>query len=74
MADIPGEADLRAEDIDKIVKNYALEMFTGRQICSIVPTSSEKNTYYQEAITVVMICDPRIGQPVGVNANFVSAT
>jgi len=33
-----------------------------------------KNTYYQEAITVVMICDPRIGQPVGVNANFVSAT
>ena len=48
MADIPGEADLRAEDVDAIVKNYALEQFTGRQICSIVPTSSEKNTYYQE--------------------------
>ena len=48
MADIPGEQDLRAEDIDSVVKNYALEMFTGRQICSIVPTKAEKNTYYQE--------------------------
>jgi len=48
MADRPGDADLRAEDVDKIVKNYALEMFTGRQICSIVKTNAEKNTYYQE--------------------------
>jgi len=48
MADVPGEADLNAEDVDAIVKNYALEMFTGRQLCSIVPTSAEKNTYYEE--------------------------
>ena len=48
MADQPGEQDLRAEDIDEIVKNFALEQFTGRQICSIVPTSSEKNTYFEE--------------------------
>jgi len=48
MADIPGEQDLRKEDIDAIVKNYALEMFTGRGLCSIVPTNAEKNTYYQE--------------------------
>lgn len=48
MADIPGDQDLRAEEIDAVVKNYALEQFTGRQICSIVSTSSEKNTYYQE--------------------------
>ncbi len=48
MADQPGEQDLRAEDVDEIVKNYALEQFTGRQVCSIVPTSSEKNTYYEE--------------------------
>ena len=47
MADQPGEQDLRAEDIDEIVKNFALEQFTGRQICSIVPTSSEKNTYFE---------------------------
>ena len=48
MADRPGEADLRAEEIDAIVKNYALEMFTGRGICSVVGTNAEKNTYYQE--------------------------
>ncbi len=48
MGDIPGEQDLRAEDVDAIVKNYALEQFTGRQICSIIKTSSEKNTYYEE--------------------------
>ena len=48
MADRPGEADLRAEDVDTIVKNYALEQFTGRQVCSIIPTKAEKNTYYQE--------------------------
>ena len=48
MTDMPGEQDLRAEDVDAIVKNYALEQFTGRQICTVVPTKSEKNTYYQE--------------------------
>jgi len=48
MADIPGEQDLRAEDIDSVVKNYALEQFTGLQICTVVKTNSETNTYYQE--------------------------
>ena len=48
MADIPGEADLRAEDVDAIVKNFALEQFTGRQVCTVVSTSSESNVYYQE--------------------------
>jgi len=48
MADMPGEADLRGEEIDTIVKNYALEQFTMLQICTIVPTKSATNTYYQE--------------------------
>ncbi len=48
MADQPGEFDLRAEDVDKIVKNFALEQFTGRQICSIIKTSAESNVYYEE--------------------------
>ena len=48
VADRPGEQDLRAEDVDAIVKNFALEQFTGRQICSIIKTNAEKNTYYQE--------------------------
>ena len=42
MVDQPGEFDLRAEDVDAIVKNFALEQFTGRQICTIVKTSSER--------------------------------
>jgi len=48
MADQPGEQDLRAEDVDAIVKNYALESFTMLQVCTIVKTSSATNTYYQE--------------------------
>ena len=32
-----------------------------------------KNTYYQSAETIVMLCDPRFGY-AGVEANFVSAT
>ena len=48
MVDRPGEADLRKEDIDSIVKNYALENFTMLQVCSIVKTTAEANTYYTE--------------------------
>ena len=48
MADTPGMLDLRGEDVDRIVKNYALEAFTMLQICSVVKTSKAKNTYYQE--------------------------
>lgn len=48
MADIPGEFDLRGEDVDQIVKNFALEQFTGRQVCTIIPTSSESNVYFEE--------------------------
>jgi len=68
MADLPGEQDLRAEDIDAIVKNYALEQFTGLQICTVVKTSSETNTYYQETdvdianIITTGITDTSFGQ------------
>ena len=48
MADQAGEADLRATDIDSIVKNYALENFSMLQICTIVPTTAASNVYYQE--------------------------
>jgi len=48
MADQPGEHDLRAEDVDAIVKNYALESFTMLQVCTVVKTSSATNTYYEE--------------------------
>jgi len=48
MADTPGEADLRASDIDAIVKNYALENLDMLQVCTVVPTSASANVYYQE--------------------------
>ena len=48
MADQAGEQDLRASDIDTVVKNYALEAFTMLQVCTIVKTSSASNTYYEE--------------------------
>jgi len=44
----PGSYELRAEDVDEVVKNYALENFTMFQVCSIVPTSSWLQTYYTE--------------------------
>lgn len=48
MADQAGEQDLRANEVDSIVKNYALEKFTMLQICTIVKTSAAANTYYAE--------------------------
>ena len=48
MADQAGEADLRASDIDAIVKNYALENFTMLQVCTVVKTKSSADVYYQE--------------------------
>jgi HK97 family phage major capsid protein len=48
MADTPGMLDLQGEDIDTIVKNYAMENFTMLQVCSIVSTSKKINTYYEE--------------------------
>lgn len=48
MADTPGMLDLRGEDVDRVVKNYALEAFTMLQICTIVKTNSAVNTYYAE--------------------------
>ena len=48
MADKPGELDLRAEDIDSIVKNYALENLGMLEICSIVKTTAAANLYYEE--------------------------
>ena len=72
MADTPGEQDLRKEDIDAIVKNYALENFTMLQVCSIVKTSAAANTYYQETdsditktVTTGVTATSFGGQPAG---------
>ena len=48
MADSVGMQDLRAEEVDRIVKNFALEEFKMLPLCSIASTSAWKQTYYQE--------------------------
>ena len=53
MADSPGMADLRGEDVDQIVKNYAMEKLTMLQICAVIKTDKATNTYYQETDSVI---------------------
>jgi len=48
MADTVGELDLREEQIDRIVRNFALKEFKLLPICTTVATSGWSNTYYQE--------------------------
>ena len=42
------QIDLRAEHVDAVVKNFALQEFKGLSICNIVPTNADKNTYFDE--------------------------
>lgn len=48
MADTVGMLDLRAEDVDSIVKGFALEEYKMKQVCSIIETSAWTQTYYTE--------------------------
>jgi len=51
MADSTGMADLRAENVDRIVKGFALENYRMKQVCSIQSSSSWKETYFKETKT-----------------------
>lgn len=51
VAQTVGMEGLRAEDVDAIVKGFALEEFKLKQVCSIVQTSSWTQTYYTESAT-----------------------
>ena len=48
MADSTGMADLRAENVDRIVKGFALQKYVGKQMCMIQSSSAEDEIYYQE--------------------------
>lgn len=72
MADKPGEQDLRATEIDSIVKNYALENLDMLQVCSIVKTTAAANTYFEETdsditktVTTALTATSFKGQPEG---------
>lgn len=48
MADTVGQADLRAENVEKIVTGFALQEYRFKQICMISKSSSWQESYYQE--------------------------
>jgi len=48
MADTTGEADLRAENVERIVKGFALGLYKMKQVVMTQPSTSWKETYYQE--------------------------
>src|SRR3990167_6160840 len=43
-----GEVTLRAENVDKIVKGFALQAYKFKQLCMISPSSAWTETYYRE--------------------------
>ena len=48
MPDSVGMQDLRAENVDKIVKGFALQEYKFKQVCMVQSSSSWKETYYEE--------------------------
>jgi hypothetical protein len=48
IADTVGQADLRAENVEKIVTGFALQEYRFKQICMISKSSAWQESYYQE--------------------------
>lgn len=48
MADTTGEADLRAENVSRVVVGFALQEYRLKQLCIVQSSSSWTETYYQE--------------------------
>lgn len=51
MADTTGQADLRAENVSRIVKGFALQEYKMKQLCMIENSSAWTETYYTETAT-----------------------
>ena len=51
MADTTGMADLRAENVSRIVKGFALQEYKMKQLCMIENSSAWTETYYAETAT-----------------------
>ena len=48
MADTVGQADLRAENVERVVKGFALQEYVMKQLCMVQSSSSWQESYYQE--------------------------
>jgi hypothetical protein len=51
MADTTGQADLRAENVSRIVKGFALQEYKMKQLCMIENSNAWTETYYAETAT-----------------------
>lgn len=51
MADTTGQADLRAEVVERIVKGFALQEFVMKQVCMISTAGGWQESYYRETAT-----------------------
>lgn len=51
MADTTGQADLRAENVERIVKGFALQEYTMKQLVMVQSSKSWTESYYQETST-----------------------
>lgn len=51
MADTTGQADLRAENVERIVKGFALQEYTMKQLFMVQSSKSWTESYYQETST-----------------------
>lgn len=48
MAESTGMADLRAENVDRAVKGFALQSYKFKQVCLVQNSSAWKETYFKE--------------------------
>jgi hypothetical protein len=48
MADSTGQADLRAENVSRVVTSFALQEYKMKQLCMIQSSSAWTETYYKE--------------------------
>lgn len=48
MADTTGQADLRAENVERVVKGFALQEYVMKQLVMVQKSSSWQESYYQE--------------------------
>ena len=72
MADVTGEADLRKENVSRVVTGFALQEYKMKQLCMIQSSSAWTETYYKEESTELVGADTVGGTVKGIPrlANF----
>lgn len=70
MADSVGMADLRAENVTKVVTGFALSEYVFKQLCLVQTSNSWKETYYKETAADLTAGGTRNVKGVSRLANF----